>query len=263
VPDRPESQRPDEEPIGERLHEGGEVDVSTQLLTLARPSELVPAEIRDVSFGAALGGYNRAQVDAYVERVNRAIAELEVSRSPENAVKLALDRVGEQTAGILQQAREAAAELTATALAEAEHAARRARVEAAELIEHADTESRRLLERSEAESEELTARSRARLQELREEIEEARLEHRRVLEELRATAAELDAFAVQAEDGRPAPHEPAPGASDGRDDLGEQPTEVTPALESSPDGAGEDDRDDAASPGPARRRATGARANRR
>ena len=45
----------------------------------------MPAEFRDVSFGPAVGGYNRKQVDAYVERVNRLIAELEISRSPEKA----------------------------------------------------------------------------------------------------------------------------------------------------------------------------------
>jgi DivIVA domain-containing protein len=47
----------------------------------------VPADVRDVSFATAVRGYDRREVDAYVERVNRVIAELEISRSPRAAVK--------------------------------------------------------------------------------------------------------------------------------------------------------------------------------
>ena len=82
-----------------------------------------------MSFSTAVRGYDRREVDAYVKRVNALIAELEISRSPESAVKHALDRVGEQTAGVLQRAREAAEQLTATAVAEAEHATRRLKIE--------------------------------------------------------------------------------------------------------------------------------------
>ena len=39
----------------------------------------VPADVRDVSFPLAMRGYSRRAVDAYVERVNHLIAELEVS----------------------------------------------------------------------------------------------------------------------------------------------------------------------------------------
>src|SRR5206468_4081137 len=110
--DRSRSELPgDDEPKPLESHARG----ATVLFKLARPSELVPAEFRDVSFGSAIGGYNRNDVDSYVERVNRLIAELEISRSPEKAVQLALERVGEQTAGILQDAQEAAEKLTAAA----------------------------------------------------------------------------------------------------------------------------------------------------
>jgi hypothetical protein len=56
----------------------------------------VPAAIRDVSFPTGRG-YERQAVDAYVNQVNRLIAELEVSRSPQAAVRHALDRVGQPT----------------------------------------------------------------------------------------------------------------------------------------------------------------------
>src|SRR5207245_11181418 len=86
-------------------------------------------DIRDASFPTAVRGYERRAVDTYVERVNRVIAELEVGSSPPAAVRHALDRVGEQTSGVLKRAREAAEEITATALAEAEELTSSARTE--------------------------------------------------------------------------------------------------------------------------------------
>jgi DivIVA domain-containing protein len=81
----------------------------------ARSQPVAADEIRDVSFPTAVRGYDRRQVDRYVQRVNRAIAELEVSRSPESAVRHALDRLGDPTSGILQRARETAEEITHSA----------------------------------------------------------------------------------------------------------------------------------------------------
>ena len=50
----------------------------------------VPADILNVSFPAAVRGYDRRAVDAYVKRVNRVIAELKVSASPPAAFRHAL-----------------------------------------------------------------------------------------------------------------------------------------------------------------------------
>jgi DivIVA domain-containing protein len=177
----------------------------------------VPADIRDVSFGTVVRGYDRREVDAYVKRVNRLIAELEISRSPESAVKHALDRVGEQTSGVLQRGREAADELTAAAMAEAEHATRRAKVEAQETLEKAQMQADQLRERSKEEAEEALSRANElaadrlehageevralqedaedRLRALRAEIEAAAAARRRLLDELRQTAAQLEEFA--------------------------------------------------------------------
>jgi DivIVA domain-containing protein len=177
----------------------------------------VPSDIRDVSFPSVVRGYDRREVDAYVERVNRVIAELEISRSPQAAVKHALDRVGEQTTGVLQRAREVAEELTSTALAEAEHATRRAKVEAEEMIETAQLQAHQLRGQSKEEAEEIIARARAeaaeslkraeeqvrtlqdgaeaRLRALQADIQASANTRRKLLEELRRTAAELDEFA--------------------------------------------------------------------
>ena len=187
----------------------------------------VPAEIRDVSFPGAVRGYDRRAVDAYVKRVNRVIAELEVSRSPEAAIRHALDRVGQQTSGVLQRAREVADELAATALAESEHTSARARVEADELLEEARMQAHRLRAQSKEEADELIAEARKqaaeRLQRVEEQLRSAQDEaegrlreleartasavaaQRKVLEELRLMAAGLERLASE----RSAPDEAA------------------------------------------------------
>ncbi len=204
----------------------------------AEPSGPVPLELRDVTFSTSMRGYDRAEVDHYVELVNRTIAELEVNRSPESAVKQALDRVGEQTARVLQQAREAAEELTATARAESEHAARRARVEAAELVEQAQERSQELLDRSSEESERMLERSKEQLGEIQAEIDLAQQQRERAIEQLRSIAGALEAFAVGAAEGGVIPagavpgpgEEPEDGASERGPDDPEQPTEVIRAV---------------------------------
>jgi DivIVA domain-containing protein len=119
----------------------------------------VPGEIRNVSFPVAVRGYDRRAVDAHIQRVNRVIAELEVSRSPKAAVRAAVDRVSEQTKGILQQARESAEQITAAAREEAEQVIAAAKAEAAELVVNASTDADRA--RAEAEQTVADARSSA------------------------------------------------------------------------------------------------------
>ena len=104
----------------------------------------VPAEIRNVSFPVSVRGYDRRAVEVYVQRVNRVIAELEVTRSPQAAVRHAVDRVSEQTKGILQQARESAEQITDAAREEASQIIGSAKSEAAELVVGASTEADRL-----------------------------------------------------------------------------------------------------------------------
>lgn len=112
-------------------------------------------EIRNVSFPGSVRGYDRDAVDAYVRRVNQVIAELEMTSSPKAAVRHALEQVGEQTSGILQRAREAAEEITASARQEADAATGRAKAEAAELVVDASTRA----DRARAEAEELSAQA--------------------------------------------------------------------------------------------------------
>jgi DivIVA domain-containing protein len=90
----------------------------------------VPSEIRNVSFPASVRGYDRRAVDTYVIRVNRLIAELEATRSPEAAVRHALEQAGEETSGLLQRAGETAEEITVGARQEADESTARAQAEA-------------------------------------------------------------------------------------------------------------------------------------
>ena len=133
----------------------------------------VPADIRNISFQVSVRGYDRDAVEAYVRRVNQVIAELEVSRSPEAAVRHALDRVGQQTIAVLQEARESADKLMAAAREEADEGMARAKAEAATLVVNSSAEA----DRTKAEAEHFLAA--------------ARDEADRILVQARAEAAEL------------------------------------------------------------------------
>ena len=143
----------------------------------------VPAEIRNVSFPAAMRGYDRAAVEAYVRRVNRVIAELEVTRSPQAAVKHAVERVSEQTKQILEDARESAEQITATARADGDEILAGAKAEAAELVVNASAEA----DRVRAETEQLIASAKA---EAEQRVAGAKAEAQQIVDTANATAEE-------------------------------------------------------------------------
>ena len=184
----------------------------------------VPADIRQASFPLALRGYSSEAVDAYVARVN---AELEVRSSPRAAVRDALDRVGEQVGGILQQARESAEQMTKAAREEAADVAARAKAEAAEMLVTAGAaadrdraEAKAVLARARDAAENVIAQAKdepsalerqaeARMAEIAADTEGLLRDRARLLDATRETAAMLDAQAVQALDRYPTPEPPA------------------------------------------------------
>jgi DivIVA domain-containing protein len=119
--------------------------------------DYVPQEILNVSFPAAVRGYDRGAVDAYVQRVNRLIAEIKVTASPRAAVRHALRQTEEEVSGLLERARETADRVTTSALREAESEAEGIRAKAAELLVNANAEA----EASKAEADRLLADSKA------------------------------------------------------------------------------------------------------
>jgi len=133
----------------------------------------VPAEILNVSFPAAVRGYERHAVDAHIKRVNRLIAEIKVSSSPRMAVRHALEQTEQQVSGLLEQARETADEITTSAHREAETEADGIRAKAADLLVNANaeaeatkTEAEKLLADSKAEAETVLANARAEAEDL-------------------------------------------------------------------------------------------------
>ena len=133
-------------------------------------------ELRDVEFPLAMRGYDRAAVDAYVERVHRVIAELEISRSPEAAVKHAVAQVSEETRGILERAHEAAEDITARSRSRADDR----------------------LQQAEHEAEQVRTDAEARVRELDADAEAIWAERHRLLEDVRVVAEQLAALAEEA-----------------------------------------------------------------
>jgi DivIVA domain-containing protein len=165
------------------------------------PQKYVPAEIRDVSFPTAVRGYDRHAVDAYVSRVNRVIAELQVSASPRAAVRHALEQAGQQVSGLLEQARQTAETISASGRQEAEEQIARAKAEAADLVVDASAQADAL--RAEAErivadakrgAEEIRAKARADAEKaLAQSREQGEQRRQRLQEELAALRGESEA----------------------------------------------------------------------
>ena len=198
--------------VGERAKEderAGRRFGSSRVLTAADRDRILK-DARAVEFPMALRGYDRAAVDRYVERMSRLITELEMSSSPEAAVRHALDEVSEETRDILQRAHQTAEEITARSRAKAddrlqlaeresqdlhESALRRAaeaqnaaKQEAAQLREIADREIAELRETADREVSALREKTARETQHLRatteRETEEMRASARRNAEEM-------------------------------------------------------------------------------
>ena len=87
----------------------------------------IPAELRNVAFPVTVRGYDRQAVDAYVTRINRLVAELEATRSPQSAIESALRRTEGERSDILKETYEMAGEVAAAARREADEVTTRAK----------------------------------------------------------------------------------------------------------------------------------------
>jgi DivIVA domain-containing protein len=198
---------------------------------LASLPENPVAVTAEVEFPVALRGYDRIAVDAYVARTTQLIAELHATASPEGAIRRALERVGEEVSGVLQQAHQTANEVTTQSRAEAEDRLEAARVEA----------------------EQITAQARERLRALDEDTDRIWAERDRIVGDARELAQQLIELAEGAAAKFPAAEpeptvamvqpEPEPEPVEVED---ADPGEVTAAFDAGdPDGAAElDELDD-------------------
>ena len=117
------------------------------LAEITRPLEALPEDplaYVDADFPTALRGYDRVAVDEYVRQTRQLVAELQATRSPEAAVRRALERVGEQISGILQRAHETAEQITAQSRSEAEDRLEQARLDALHITSAAEQQVRDL-----------------------------------------------------------------------------------------------------------------------
>jgi DivIVA protein len=108
---------------------------------ITAPLETLPDDPLSVivaDFPHALRGYDRLAVDEYVQQTRRLVAELQATRSPEAAVRRALERVGDQITGVLQRAHETAEQITAQSRSEAEDRLQQARTEANAIADAAE-----------------------------------------------------------------------------------------------------------------------------
>jgi DivIVA domain-containing protein len=88
---------------------------------LAAPPASVLDEIREAEFPIARRGYDPDAVDAYIAHVSRLVEDLVATRSPQLAVNRALENLGDETAGILREARESARRMTERAETKVRH----------------------------------------------------------------------------------------------------------------------------------------------
>jgi glyoxylase-like metal-dependent hydrolase (beta-lactamase superfamily II)/cell division septum initiation protein DivIVA len=155
-------------------------------------------EAARVEFPIALRGYEREAVDEYVRWVTHLVAELHATRSPEGAVRRALERVGEQVSDILGRAHATAEQITSQSRAEAEERLMRARSEAEAL----ERDSRDLAQRLEAEARQMAEeRERAaevRVRELDAEVDRIWNERDRIVADTRRLSEELAELASAA-----------------------------------------------------------------
>ena len=167
----------------------------------------VASQLGSVSFPVALRGYDREAVEAYVGRVVQAVNDLESRRSPETAVRRALDRVGEETSGILQRAHEAADEITSRSRTQADERRQAAERQAEDLVRDAETRAREL----DADNDALWA------------------QRRQLIEDIRGVAAELLRVADEAIERLPPPggraRPPAPALEEPELPTAEAPSE--------------------------------------
>jgi hypothetical protein len=115
-------------------------EITVPLQTL--PDDQVSSVHAD--FPIALRGYDRLAVDEYVRQTSQLVAELQSTRSPDAAIRRALERLGEQISGILQRAHDTAEQITTQSRADAEDRLVSAREEALQITAAAEQRVRDL-----------------------------------------------------------------------------------------------------------------------
>ena len=163
------------------------------------------AEILAADFPIALRGYDRTAVDAYHQRVSRVLAELQAGRSPQSAVRYALEQVSEQTRAILQQAHDTADEITTKSRREASERMETAERESNAMLAAARQDAEAMRAGAEREADDLRAAADRRVREAEDEVASIWQERERLVEDARDVAARLAEVADAAAEREPPP----------------------------------------------------------
>jgi len=154
-------------------------------------------------FPLVIRGYDRRSVDEYLEATSARLAELEALQSPSVAVRQAVERVADDTGGILKTAHETA-----------EGIVTRAREEASRTLSEANEQADRTVASAEARARQLVIDTDALWQ-----------ERMRLIEDAHAVAAQLTELADTAAARFPAEEDSVVVAEPVDEELVEQPTE--------------------------------------
>ncbi len=205
--DDPRGQQPDSQ-------QGEEAAAKTDFRS-ARGRTFLP-EVTGVDFSSSRRGYDRAEVDGYVERVSRIVVELEAMRSPDAVIERALADVGEETSAILRRARKAGEEIISDAEEHARVRTEQAEAQAGATHEDAEryaarvkTEGEKVLKEARAEAERIGAQATADGRRVREEadryrdqvlshIDQLAKDRHRLIEDLRKLADQFHRTADRA-----------------------------------------------------------------
>src|SRR4051794_7179288 len=156
------------------------------------------AELRDVRFSAAMRGYDREEVDRYVNRVTGVFAELQTPAAPEPAIRHPLEQVTDETKGLLERAHETADEITRRSRSQADDRVQRATQEAQELQGTSEEEARQLRDAAAHEAREVREAAAKEAREVREGAQREAREAREAAEG-RVRELETDAQAIMEE----------------------------------------------------------------
>ena len=169
----------EEDPRGAdaELESSEELTSKTELRP-ARGRTFLP-DVTGVEFASSRRGYDRDEVDQYVERVSRIVVELEAMRSPDAVIERALADVGEETSAILRRARKAGDEIIADAEAHAGERTSQAEAQTRALREDADrynarvrADAEQVLSDARSQGEEIVSQAQAEAAGLRKDAKE-------------------------------------------------------------------------------------------
>lgn len=167
-------------------------------------------------FSAAIRGYDRDEVDRYMNHVNRLLAELQFTSTPESAIRHALESVSAETNGMLEGAQLKADDITRRSRSKADDRVQEAtqeaqklhqasEQEAAETRDAAAREAQEVREAAERHARKIREAAEARVRELETDAEAMREERVRAIGELRELVRSLDDFVDGSDGGDPGP----------------------------------------------------------